>query len=85
MVHLFVYTDSDFNKTTLVFQGPGAIFTPPGARIDSIPELSEGFIYFLEVDRDSSDSRDYNRLQFLNRHILATIEDDDGICQHIFY
>ena len=45
---------------------------------DSIPELSEGFIIYLEVDRANTDPRDLSRLQFLNRHILAVIEDDDG-------
>ena len=69
--------DSDFNSTTLIIQG-SSTFIPPGALSDSIPELSEGFIYFLEVDRVNSDPRDYNRLLFLNRHILAIIEDDDS-------
>ncbi len=72
-------TESDFNRTSLVIQGSG-IFTLPGALNDSTPELSEGFIYFLDVDRNRSDPEDYDRLQFLNRHILAIIEDDDGKC-----
>ena len=46
-----------------------------------MPELSEGFIYFLEVDRANSDPRDYNRLRFLNRNILAVIRDDDGMIE----
>ncbi len=74
-----LYTDSDFNKTSLVIQGSGT-FIVPGALSDSTPELSEGFIYFLEVDRTKSNPEDYDRLQFLNRHILAIIEDDDGKC-----
>ncbi len=71
------YIDSDFNRTSLIIQG-SSTFTLPGALNDSTPEFSEGFIYFLEVDRNRSDSRDYDRLQYLNRHILAIIEDDDG-------
>jgi hypothetical protein len=61
----------------MTFQEP-ALFNPPGALRDSIPELDEGFIYYLEVDRVNSHPVDYNRLQFLNRHILVTIRDDDG-------
>lgn len=72
------YIDSDFNKTIMTFEEP-ALFTPPGAFEDSVPELNEGFIYFLEVDRANSDSRDYSRLQFLNRNILAVIQDNDGM------
>lgn len=53
-------------------------FSPNVVLADSIPELSEGFIIYLEVDRANTDPRDLSRLQFLNRHILAVIEDDDG-------
>ena len=61
----------------MTHRGP-TVFTPSSAVDDSTPELEEGFIYFLEVDRANSDPRDYHRLQFLNRHILAIIIDDDG-------
>ena len=71
------FTDSDFNTNSLTFTGPSS-FSPNVVIADSIPELSEGFIIYLEVDRANTDPRDLSRIQFLNRHILAVIEDDDG-------
>ena len=54
------------------------MFSPSSVIPDLIPELSEGFIYYLEIDRANADPRDLSRLFFLNTHILAVIEDDDG-------
>ena len=76
-LHAFCSTDSDFNTNSLTFIGPSE-FSPNVVLPDSIPELSEGFIIYLEVDRANTDPRDFSRIQFLNRHILAVIEDDDG-------
>ena len=55
-------------------------FSPDIVVPDSIPELSEGFIFYLEVDRANADPRDLSRIQYFNRQILAVIEDDDGKC-----
>ena len=73
----FLCTDSDFSMVSLTFLG-ASNFTPSIVVQDSVAELSEGFIIYLEVDRANTDPRDLSRIQFLNRHILAVIEDDDG-------
>ena len=69
--------DFDIDRTVLTFDGPAA-FSPLPVISDPFPELSEGFIYFLELDRANADPRDVDRIEFLNTHILAIIQDDDG-------
>ena len=54
------------------------MFYPSAVISDSIPKLSEGFIYYLEVDRANTDPTDVGRIQYFNRHILAVIQDDDS-------
>ena len=79
--------DSDFNTTALTIKRPATFDRPltfsPGSAVidDRIPELSEGFIYYLEVDRANTDRRDLERIQYMNRHILVTIKDDDGMLE----
>ena len=75
--HIFFTVDSDFNTTALTFSG-ATVFYPSAVISDSIPELSEGFIYYLEVDRANTDPTDVGRIQYFNRHILAVIQDDDS-------
>ena len=45
---------------------------------DNETELSEGFLFLLEVDGRITDPLDLSRLQILNNIILVVIEDDDG-------
>ena len=77
--------DSDFNTTALTIKRPATFNRPltfsPGAVVtaDGIPELSEGFLYYLEVDRANTDRRDLGRIKYMNRHILVIIKDDDGM------
>ena len=77
--------DTDFNTTALTIKRPATFKQPltfsPRAAVtdDAIAELSEGFIYILEVDGANTDPRDLERIQYLNRHILVIIEDDDGM------
>ena len=41
-------------------------------------EVTEGYIYILEVDMQYVHPSDQNRTRFLNRYILATIKDNDS-------
>lgn len=45
---------------------------------DSDSEAIEGYLLVLEVDIDDLHPSDANRIQFLNRYVLVTIEDDDS-------
>ena len=45
---------------------------------DSLPELTEGFLCYLEVMEDQLHPRDVGRIDFFNRLVLVRILDNDG-------
>ena len=45
---------------------------------DSLPELAEGFLCYLEVMEDQLHPRDVGRIDFFNRLVLVQILDNDG-------
>ena len=45
---------------------------------DSLPELTEGFLCYLEVINNQLHPRDVGRIDFFNRLVLVRILDNDG-------
>jgi len=74
---------SDFNVTVFDFTFAGGS-TPEiilasqfPAIDDTLPELTEGFLCYLEVVNSSLDPRDRGRIDFFNRITLVRIQDND--------
>lgn len=72
------FAEDDFNTSILLLLNEGGVELPI-ALDDSEVETSEGYILFLDVDINSLHPLDARRIQFLNRYILVTIEDDDSM------
>ena len=74
---------SDFNVTVFDFSfvGGGApeiiAATQFPAIDDTLPELREGFLYYLEVVNSQLHLRDVGRIDFFNRFTLVRIQDND--------
>ena len=45
---------------------------------DTLPELTEGFLCYLEVLENRLDLRDVRRIDIFNRLTLVRIQDNDG-------
>ena len=52
------------------------------AAADGEPEFTEGFVFYLKVDRDSLHKSDRDRLQIVNPVVLVTIRKNNR-AQHI--
>jgi len=58
---------------------------------DTLPELTEGFIYYLVVVNSQLDPRDVGRIDFFNRFTLVQIQDNDcepqflGLYPYLFF
>ena len=50
---------------------------------DTLPELTEGFLYYLEVVNNQLHPRDVGRIDFFNQFTLVRIEDNDCESQFI--
>ena len=72
--------EGDFDPSALALTNEGsvALLQPSD---DNDPEVDEGYILLLDVEAGNVHPSDANRIQFLNRHILITIEDDDSKSQ----
>jgi len=74
---------SDFNVTVFDFSfvGGGAPEIIAAAQLpaidDTLPELTEGFLYYLEVVNSQLHPRDVGRIDFFNKFTLVRIQDDD--------
>ena len=47
------------------------------AAADGEPEFTEGFVFYLKVDRDSLHESDRDRLQIVNPVVLVTIRNNN--------
>ena len=69
------------------FVGGGAPEIIAAARLpaidDTLPELTEGFLYYLEVVNSRLHPRDVGRIDFFNQFTLVQIEDNDCESQFI--
>ena len=50
---------------------------------DTLPELTEGFLCYLEVVDSQLDPRDVGRIDFFNRLTLVRIQDNDSKPQFV--
>jgi len=50
---------------------------------DTLPELTEGFLYYLEVVNSQLHPRDIGRIDFFNRFTLVRIQENDCESQFI--
>ena len=50
---------------------------------DTLPELTEGFLYYLEVVNSQLHLRDVDRIDFFNRFTLVRIQENDCESQFI--
>ena len=75
---------TDFNITVFDFSfvGGGTPENISAAQFpaidDTLPELTEGFLCYLEVVDSQLDLRDVGRIDFFNRLTLVRIQDNDG-------
>lgn len=67
----------DFNRSTLTLVNAGSE-TLPLPSDDKENEVTEGYILLLQIDPSNMHPVDARRVQFLNRYILVSIEDDDS-------
>lgn len=74
--HLLL-TEEDFISTVLSLFNTGSVALP-AALDDTQAEFSEGYIILLQVDVNGLHPSDARRIQFLNRFVLVTIEDNDS-------
>ena len=80
---------SEFNVTVFdfAFAGGGApeiiLASQFPAIDDTLPELTEGFLCYLEVVNNQLDSRDMDRIDFFNQITLVRIQDNDCETQFI--
>ena len=61
----------------LVQQPPFVVSGRGLAAADSEPEFTEGFVFYLKVDRDSLHESDRDRLQIVNPVVLVTIRNNN--------
>ena len=75
---------TDFNITVFDFSfvGGGMPENISAAQFpaidDTLPELEEGFLCYLEVVDSQLDPRDVGRIDFFNQLTLVRIQDNDG-------
>jgi len=76
----------DPNSKCLIFHA-GLFPEPPiiihGSSLsidDETPEVAEGFLLYLEIDKSRLDSRDVGRISVVNSVILVLMTDNDGEC-----
>ncbi len=67
----------EFNQSVLTLTSAGSVMLPLPID-DRENEITEGYLLLLQVDTNNMHPADARRLQFLNRYILVTIEDDDS-------
>ena len=85
----YFHAGSDFNVTVFDFSfvGGAAPEIIAAARLpaidDTLPELTEGFLYYLEVVNNQLHPRDVGRIDFFNQFTLVQIEDNDCESQFI--
>ena len=72
-----MYAGEDFNTSILQLLNEGSVALP-AILDDSDAEVSEGYVLRLDVDVTNMHPSDARRIQFLNRYVLVTIEDDDS-------
>lgn len=74
---VFFPTGEDFDESVLTVRNGGSVALPTSTD-DSENELPEGYLLILQEAINGLHPSDARRIQFLNRFILVTIEDDDG-------
>lgn len=72
-----MHVGSDYDGSALRLFSEGNV-TLPLPLNDADNELQEGYLFILELDTDNVHPLDVDRIQFLNRFVLVTIEDDDS-------
>ena len=78
---IYIHTGVDFNTSAfeLSFGNSEDInMVVFSTNNDSLPELTEGFLCYLEVIEDQVHPRDVGRIDFFNRLVLVQILDNDG-------
>lgn len=77
MILIAYLIEGDFDPSALVLTNEGsvALLQPSD---DNDPEVDEGYILLLDVEANTLHPSDANRIQFLNRYILVTVEDNDS-------
>ena len=85
-IYYSVVGDFDPNSKSFTFHA-GLFPEPPiiirGSSLsidDDRPEVAEGFLLYLEIDKSRLDSRDVGRISVFNSVILVLMTDNDGEC-----
>jgi len=70
----FYCTEDDFDSTSVVGLVPDQFRVLVNQ--DDQPELTEGYVAVLKLDRSQLDARDAPRIKLLNNILLITIQDN---------